>query len=602
MHQRTIHDARLLGIAAMLFAVYGCSAPGNVASERQPLYQGGNLWFNGLVPVCYDGGDGNNQALLGQARSLLDTYGWSAVANIQFVGWGVCDTPGALGSVRIHFAHGGSGNTSQLGQHVLSFTDLTLADDASAQQFNYIVLHEFGHAIGWLHEQQRPDNWSLLNGEIYCTINQTNPPQGIALGGNTRTPYYDNQSIMSYCTGNPGMLSPGDVTGVQDAYGLKTPTMRGQNSSNAAVSRTASNLDAYFAHPDGNIWIAYWYDGLNGWPGGPLPSAGTAPAGAPIAVVSRAAANVDLYYVNTNGGISSNAWNPGGWGAFTLPGTGANGVQATPGAQIAAVGGSPGALDVFYAGTDRNLYWSHWSGQCGSSFTQCGWQNPVQVVSDGSVPVGAAVSAVARTPDRLDIFYIGADYVPHTAWCRGFGLNVSGSCTQNGFGSQTLATDSTCTARPGSSIAATARSVNNIDIFYPGQQGALCTQYWSQGNTWNFYAPFGNGTIGSSASIAAVTRTPNNLDLFWMGNNAQGTGNMHTAWWSAGNDWGTADLGGTIGGVGRAGGLMGAVARTPDNLDIFAPGRLFDNAFSSLTTAYWFTGASGYTSYQTDNY
>jgi hypothetical protein len=609
MGKRRIHDAPSLGIVAVLLASYGCSAPFSANTISEQLYQGSDatLWLGGVVPVCYDGGDGNNPGLLAQARTLLDTYGWSAVANVQFTGWGMCRSPGITGTVRIHFAHGSNGNTSLKGENALQFTDVTLADDASAQQFTYEVLHEFGHVLGWDHEQQRPDNWpqGVFGGEQYCTQNQTNPPQAlIDPYGTYRTPYYDVQSIMSYCTGNPWALSPGDVAGVQAAYGLKTPTTRGQNSSNAAVSRTANNLDAYFAHGDGSIWIAYWYDGLNSgtWPSYQLPNAGpgTAPAGAPIAAVSRAANNVDVFYVNSNGGINDNYWSStGGWGWLTLPSTAG---LATPGEQIAAVGASPGALDVIYAGNDRNLYWSHWSGQCSGAVTQCGWQKPLKVVFDGSVPVGAAVSAVARTADRLDIFYIGADGVPHTSACQGFGLNVGGSCTAYNFVNFSLATGSSCVANPGASIAATARSANNIDIFYPSKQGSICTHYWSQGASWTNFAPLGNGTIGSLASITAVTRAPGNLDIFWMASNAQGTGNMHTAWWYAGSNWGTADLGGTYGGVGMSGGLMGATARTSDNLDIFAPGRQFGNPFSSLTTSYWYSGATRWTSYQTDSY
>ncbi len=607
--------SRSFGLLALLFAAAGGCAPTDLQGEpipgddRAELYQGSGvtLWPKGVAPVCYSTTDGNNQSLLTQAQNIVNVYGWPAVANVSFPGWAACgaNPSPSSGQIRIHFASGSNGNTSREGAGGSQFTDVTLANDATAQHFQYEVLHELGHALGWDHEQQRPDNYPTgpSGAEKYCTKNQVG--QGEDQTGTDRTSYFDTQSIMSYCTGWSWMLSPGDVAGVQDAYGLRTPTVNGQNSSNAAASRTANNLDTFFAHNDGSIWTSYWYNGLNtsSWPTFQLPGAGpgTAPKWAPIATVSRSASNLDLFYVSPTGAINTSYWySTSGWGSTVLPGTAG---LATPGAQIAAVSSSPGALDVLYAGKDKNLYWSHWSGQCSGSATQCGWQSPVKVVSNGTVPVGAAITAVARTADRLDVFYIESDGVPHTSACYGFGASGAGSCTAGNWSNFKLATSASCAATPGGNIAATARTANNIDIFYVNKQEAICTSYWSPVAGWNSFPLTANNTLASWSSIAAVTRTPGNLDLFWMGTNAQGTGEMHTAFWAAGGSWGQIDLGGPYGGVGIPGGVMGAAARTSNNLDIFAPGvLLFTNQFTSLTTSYWYTGARNWTTYQNDSY
>lgn len=608
MKTNLLRSFKPFGVAALLLAA-GCNAPDGAMDETgEELYQGSGttLWTNGVVPVCY-ATDGNNQALINKARYLLDTYGWSAVANVQFTGWGACGSSApASGAVRLHFAHGTNGNTAILGKRASAFTDVTLVDDGTDQHYTYEVLHEFGHALAWDHEQQRPDNWpnGTSNPERFCNQNQSG--QSSDPGGTYRTGYYDTQSIMSYCTGWAWQLSPGDVAGVQGAYGIKPGLpYRGANSSNNAASRGTGNLDTFFVHQDGSIWTSYWYSTFPGgnWPTFQLPAAGpnSAPVGAPIASVSRANDNLDIFYVNPSGGVNTNYWNPNGWGGFTLPGT-AN--LAQPGEQVAAVSGSPGQIDVLYAGKDKNLYWQHWSGQCSGSNTQCGWTNPQKVVGDGSIPVGAAVSAVARTPDRLDVFYLEADGTPHTSACFGFGTTGGGSCNAGSFSNFRLNYNAGCLAAAGGNIAATARTANNIDIFYVNNSKAICTNYWNPSSGWNSFALTGNNATASWSSIAAVTRAPGNLDIFYLGTNAQGTGELHTAWWYQGaNGWGTADIGGTYGGVGTPGGVVGAAARTANNLDAWAPGiQLFGGQFRSLTTWYWYTGAPSWTSYQTNSY
>jgi hypothetical protein len=104
---------------------------------------------------------------------------------------------------------------------VLNFTfktwSMVCASSESQRQscIQSIGVHEFGHAIGFAHEQNRPDT----PGE--CAMKQK--PQGQS--GDTLLTPFDPQSVMNYCNpvyNNNGVLSAGDISAVVQVYGSKT--------------------------------------------------------------------------------------------------------------------------------------------------------------------------------------------------------------------------------------------------------------------------------------------------------------------------------------------------------------------------------------------
>src|SRR5262245_18222485 len=82
----------------------------------------------------------------------------------------------------------------------------------------YIAIHEFGHVLGFRHEQDRIEN----TGGVKCG-------QGIWMtvdNGTAWTPY-DQNSIMNYCSGNGTTLSRFDVIGIRKAYGFHQKDFNG---------------------------------------------------------------------------------------------------------------------------------------------------------------------------------------------------------------------------------------------------------------------------------------------------------------------------------------------------------------------------------------
>jgi hypothetical protein len=247
-------------------AAFGCGqgsteGNGHIASD---LYLNGNPWPDGVVNVCFSGADGNNPTLLAEAQRVL-ADSWSKAASITFPGWQQCNLqPGPNGNfstVQLHFctatsnsqfcpiafydnktqSAGGFRGLTFGGQGVVPFTfpnpneeqpvvslpftpgvrDVSLVGDDGDKlltRFRYEVIHEFGHALGFEHEQDRPDNLNPATGQPFC--NNTIMPSG----GTTET-VFDYNSIMDYCArdpvtgGFPTHLSSLDIEGVRKVYG-----------------------------------------------------------------------------------------------------------------------------------------------------------------------------------------------------------------------------------------------------------------------------------------------------------------------------------------------------------------------------------------------
>jgi hypothetical protein len=218
-------SARALRAAACIIVGVGIPAacatePGEqsdvLGTSSQPLYYRTNVvWDHRDISVCWNfSGFATQKEIVRQV--LQGQRSWSSAANVNFVGFGDC------GSADIRINQDGT-NRSEVGQQsggtdvwidfgsdmTTQWTVCVLHGLNEEQCIETNVLHEFGHALSFLHEQNRDD----VAVPSECSSQTDDGLDGDATYGD-----FDVQSVVAYCN-SAVELSIIDRRGLDYIYG-----------------------------------------------------------------------------------------------------------------------------------------------------------------------------------------------------------------------------------------------------------------------------------------------------------------------------------------------------------------------------------------------
>lgn len=256
-HRRRVSSPLVL--AGGLLSLSGCGAESNYlyadGSETnssqisEELFANPTRFWSGdpvMIPVCWVNPTSASASARAQVRRAAEGE-WNRYARINFTGWGGCDTAPSGRRVEITITtSGGSSCVHASGNAKVSCNfNTSCISTVGDTCYDATARHEFGHVLGYLHEEERTDYvessyWSGATGpgcakQDWCDDNDCS--------GHIRYGGYDPLSIMSYCQASLGVLSPNDVVAAQHTYGFRSQSVTSPGGNCVAVS-SAGGLDS----------------------------------------------------------------------------------------------------------------------------------------------------------------------------------------------------------------------------------------------------------------------------------------------------------------------------------------------------------------------
>lgn len=206
------------------------------------LLVGANItWPKGKpIEVCWNIESSQTDAAKRNLVRIAIEQSWSRVAGVKFTGWDWCTTKGDQGSERISLHARPGRSSASVGKGASNWIGI----DLDTPVLRATAIHEFGHSLGFYHEQADPrtPEWCKDNdGDL-----RANP------AGSVPVAYWDATSIMNYCNAHWGLggLSRVDMIGARKYYGDGRYNVEGLDSVFADVTGDGK-ADALVVNWDG---------------------------------------------------------------------------------------------------------------------------------------------------------------------------------------------------------------------------------------------------------------------------------------------------------------------------------------------------------------
>lgn len=532
---------RKLGIWSLVVAACSaCSAADDAAEPatltlHDELYVlTSSIWDTRSIPVCWETPGYTTEK--NWVRQAIE-QSWEVETSLVFYGWGSCSS--ASKGLRVRIQDSG-GYVTALGQaldgvvngvNLNSWESVTCSLGSRERCVRSTAVHEFGHALGFAHEQNRDDR----------TAECTQPNQGT--DGDVIVGEFDMQSVMNYCNSirnGDGRLSGTDIWGAQNYYGGSRPLSAvafGTNKNKVSVFYRGDDAAIWQIHYNGSSWsnpfslgghmtsdpsalselvatnnmnvfargadgrlYNRWYDGSSwhSWAAvGDQKILGT-----PVAL--RRGNNAHVFArIDTNGGLGVARWNGSSWSWTTLSGESVGMPSAV------SVDGS--TVDLFYRAPDNTIRHRHWNGTSWGAAASLGGN------MTGSPEATAQVAGT-----RLNVFARGQDGKLYTTYKDG-GAWSTWRDLGGGF-----AQSPDAIAQPGDKLNVFARDAN----------WSVTTKYWT-GSEWGGFSLLGGV---STATPEGVLWSTNQLSVFFRDN----SGGVSRINWN-GSSWSSpSSLGGNV--------------------------------------------------------